>query len=215
MPQLRAHNITVSLDGFAAGVNQRPDAPFGDGWPDDMHDWMFATRTMRAGQGLEGGIGGLDDAAVIESERNIGATIMGRNMFGPVRGPWDESWRGWWGENPPYHHEVFVLTHHKRPALEMDGGTTFLFIDAAPETVLQQAFEAAKGQDVRLGGGAASIREFMAAGLLDVLHLAIVPALVGAGERIFDNEPGSMDGYECAELVSSDAVTHARIVRTR
>ncbi|MBT2394914.1 dihydrofolate reductase family protein [Streptomyces sp. ISL-100] len=209
MPKLRVHNFTISLDGFAAGPHQRRDAPFGDG-ADGLHDWMFATRTMYG----PGGVEGLDNEFVVRSEAGIGATIMGRNMFGPVRGPWqDESWKGWWGDNPPFHHDVFVLTHHLRPSLPMEGGTTFHFTDGSPEAVLRRAFEAADGQDVRLGGGAATIQQFLRAGLVDEMHVVIVPMFIGAGERLFDNLSGGLDGYEVVELTSSQAVTHAVVKR--
>ncbi|GAB2974086.1 dihydrofolate reductase family protein [Streptomyces pseudoechinosporeus] len=211
MPKLRVHNLTISLDGFAAGPNQRLDAPFGDGLEggDVLHDWMFAAMKDRVD-----GKTGIDVDYVERSEQNIGATIMGRNMFGPVRGPWqDESWTGWWGDNPPFHHEVFVHTHHLRPSLPMEGGTTFHFTDEPIETVLQRAFEAAAGKDVRLGGGPATIQQYLRAGLVDELHLAIVPLLVGSGERLLDNLGDGIDGYQVAELVSSPAATHARLIR--
>jgi len=213
MPTLRVHNFTITLDGYGAGTNQRPDAPFGDG-VDGLHDWMFATRAWRAEEGLDGGDEGLDNEGVVRYNAGIGATIMGRNMFGPVRGPWpDHSWTGWWGSNPPFHHDVFVLTHHPRPSVAMDGGTTFHFVDGTPEAVLSQAFEAANGQDVRIGGGAATIQQFLRAGLVDEMHLVIAPILAGAGERLFDHVDGALAGYQCVELASSKTVTHARIVR--
>lgn len=213
MPRLRVHAFTISLDGFAAGPNQRPDAPFGDG-TEGLHDWMFATRTVRASTGGEGGTGGPDDDAVRAGEENIGATIMGRNMFGPVRGAWpDESWRGWWGETPPYGHDVFVMTHHPRPDLVMDGGTTFHFVAGTPSEVLASAVEAAGGKDVRIGGGAATVRAFLAAGLVDELHLVIAPILIGAGERLFDGLDALPAGYVCASLAAGDGAMHATVVR--
>ncbi|MGW0826598.1 dihydrofolate reductase family protein [Streptomyces sp. NPDC002845] len=208
MPRLRVHNLTVSLDGFAAGPNQRLDAPLGDRF-ERAHEWMFAAMRDRAE-----GKAGTDVDYVERSEENIGATVMGRNMFGPVRGPWpDESWTGWWGDNPPYHHDVFVHTHHPRPSLPMAGGTTFHFTDEPVETVLQRAFEAAAGKDVRLGGGPATVQQYLRARLVDELHLAIVPLLVGSGERLLDNLGDGIDGYRVAELVSSPAVVHARLIR--
>ncbi|MFE2426137.1 dihydrofolate reductase family protein [Streptomyces sp. NPDC059373] len=208
MPKLRGHNLTVTLDGFATGTDQRLDAPFGDG-VEGLHEWMFAAMRDRAD-----GKAGIDVDHVERSEQNIGATIMGRNMFGPVRGPWqDESWTGWWGDNPPYHHDVFVLTHHLRPPLPMEGGTTFHFTDEPIETVLERAFEAAKGKDVRIGGGPATIQQYLRAGLVDELHLAIVPLLAGRGERLLDHLGDAIDGYQVAEQVSSAAATHARLVR--
>lgn len=185
MPKVRVHNVTISLDGFMAGPNQRPDAPFGDGvgWGDELHSWF-----MSASEDAAAGKSGTDVDHFVRGDRNIGATIMGRNMFGPQRGPWeDESWQGWWGDNPPYHHDVFVHTHHLRPSLEMAGGTTFHFTDEPPETVLRRAFDAADGKDVRIGGGAATIRQYLRAGLIDELHLVIAPMLIGRGERLLDD----------------------------
>ncbi|MFC9498226.1 dihydrofolate reductase family protein [Streptomyces sp. NPDC056982] len=209
MPKLRVHNVTVSLDGFAAGTDQRMDAPFGDGIDDSLHDWMFAAMKDHAD-----GKQGTDVDFVARSEDNIGATIMGRNMFGPWRGPWEnEAWTGWWGDNPPFHHPVFVHTHHTRPSVSLKGGTDFHFTDEPVETVLARAYEAADGKDVRIGGGTATIQQYLRAGLVDELHLAIVPLLVGKGERLLDNLGAGVDGYEVVELVSSPAVTHARLVR--
>lgn len=209
MPKLRVHNVTVSLDGFAAGTDQRMDAPFGDGIDDSLHDWMFAAMKDHAD-----GKQGTDVDFVARSEDNIGATIMGRNMFGPYRGPWEnEAWTGWWGDNPPFHHPVFVHTHHTRPSVSMKGGTDFHFTDEPVETVLARAYEAADGKDVRIGGGPATIQQYLRAGLVDELHLAIVPLLVGKGERLLDNLGDGVDGYEVVELVSSPAATHARLVR--
>ncbi|MGW1947548.1 dihydrofolate reductase family protein [Streptomyces sp. NPDC001940] len=209
MPKLRVHNVTVSLDGFAAGTDQRMDAPFGDGIDDSLHDWMFAAMKNHAD-----GKQGTDVDFVARSEDNIGATIMGRNMFGPCRGPWEnEAWTGWWGDNPPFHHPVFVHTHHTRPSVSMKGGTDFHFTDEPVETVLARAYEAADGKDVRIGGGPATIQQYLRAGLVDELHLAIAPILVGKGERLLDNLGDGVDGYEVVELVSSPAVTHARLVR--
>ncbi|MFB7709202.1 dihydrofolate reductase family protein [Streptomyces sp. NPDC056105] len=209
MPKLRVHNVTVSLDGFAAGTDQRMDAPFGDGIDDSLHDWMFAAMKDHAD-----GKQGTDVDFVARSEDNIGATIMGRNMFGPFRGPWEnEAWTGWWGDNPPFHHPVFVHTHHTRPSVAMKGGTDFHFTDEPVETVLARAYEAADGKDVRIGGGPATIQQYLRAGLVDELHLAIAPILVGKGERLLDNLGDGVEGYDVVELVSSPAVSHARLVR--
>lgn len=211
MPKVRVHNVTISLDGFMAGPNQRLDAPFGDGvgWGDELHRWFVS-----ASADLAAGKGGTDVEFFARGDRNIGATIMGRNMFGPQRGPWeDESWQGWWGENPPYHHPVFVHTHHPRPDLEMAGGTTFHFTDEPPQAVLARAVEAADGKDVRIGGGAATIREYLRAGLIDELHLAVAPMLIGRGERLLDDLGDGVDGYKVSELVGSSQVTHAVLVR--
>ncbi|MGW7266079.1 dihydrofolate reductase family protein [Streptomyces sp. NPDC054842] len=208
MPKLRGHNLTVSVDGFAAGTRQRLEAPLGDG-TDGLHTWMFDALRDRAD-----GRRGVDIDWVERSERNVGATIMGRNMFGPQRGPWeDESWTGWWGDNPPFHHDVFVLTHHPRPSVAMKGGTTFHFTDESVHTVLERAFEAAGGRDVRVGGGAATVQQYLRAGLIDELHLAVVPLLVGRGERLLDNVADAIGDYRVAETAASPAATHALLVR--
>jgi dihydrofolate reductase len=215
MPKLRVHNMAMSVDGYVAGPDQSLDYPLGVNGP-RLHEWVFETRTGREMIGAEGGTTGVDDDFLVRGIEGIGAHIMGRNMFGPVRGPWgDEDWRGWWGDNPPYHHPVFVLTHHPRPPLPMEGGTIFHFVDDPIDVVLQRAFDAAGGQDVRLGGGASTVRQFLSAGLIDDLHLAIVPVLLGAGERIFGDSPGAspgaaVDGYERVEFAPSDAVVHVR-----
>jgi dihydrofolate reductase len=203
MSELRVHNFSMSLDGYAAGPDQGPDAPLGAGG-ERLHEWVFPAD----------GRPPVDEAFVARGIEGIGATIMGRNMFGPQRGPWeDESWRGWWGDNPPYHHDVFVHTHHLRPTLRMAGGTTFHFTDEPLETVLQRAFDAADGKDVRIGGGAAVIQQYLRAGLIDELHLVIAPMLIGRGERLFDNLGGGIDGYRVSELVGSPNVMHAILVR--
>jgi dihydrofolate reductase len=215
MPKLRVHNFAISLDGYGAGPDQGPDNPLGVGG-DRLHDWVVATRAFRRVHGGEGGTEGLDHQFAERGDVGIGATIMGRNMFGPIRGPWggDDPWTGWWGDDPPFHHPVFVLTHHPRPPVEMEGGTTFHFVDDGIEAALDRAFEAAGGKDVRLGGGAATIQQYLRAGLIDELHLAIVPILLRDGERFFDRLDGGPEGYECVELVSSPAVAHVRLVRT-
>jgi dihydrofolate reductase len=213
VPKLRAHNIAISLDGYLAGPDQSIDHPLGVGGP-LLHEWVFATRTGAAMLGGDGGETGVDDDFLAKGTDGIGATIIGRNMFGPVRGPWpDESWNGWWGEDPPYHHQVFVLTHHARPDLTMDGGTTFHFVTDGIESAHQQAFQAAAGADVRVGGGAATIQAYLRAGLLDELHLAIVPVLLGSGERLFDNLGDVSVDLTADEVVTSPAVTHVRLVR--
>lgn len=217
MPKLRVHNFAISLDGYAAGPSQSVDDPLGVGGT-RLHDWAFATRTARQIHGMEGGDeGGVDDEFVALGNAGIGATIMGRNMFGPVRGPWgSDEWRGWWGENPPFHHPVFVITHHPRPPLPMEGGTTFHFVHDGIEAALARAFEAAGGQDVRVGGGPATVQQYLRAGLVDEMHVVIVPLLLGSGERLFDGLDG-LDGrgrgYECVQLVCSPAVAHVRIAR--
>ncbi len=215
MPNLRVHNLSVSLDGFAAGPNQDRDNPLGVGG-ERLHEWVFATPTGRAMMGEEPGDDmtvTVDDEMLTAGDAGIGATIMGRNMFGPVRGEWpDESWTGWWGENPPYHHPVFVLTHHPRESFEMDGGTVFHFVTDGIESALERAFAAAGGLDVRLGGGAATIQQYLRAGLVDEMHVAIVPILLGSGERLLDNVGDT--GLESVSVVASPAVAHVRMARS-
>ncbi|MRH91050.1 dihydrofolate reductase [Nocardia sp. SYP-A9097] len=213
MPKLRVHNLSISLDGYVAGPNQGQDNPLGEGGM-DLHTWVFDTDYGRRMTGAAAtGKGGLDEDYAIAGDVNIGATIMGRNMFGPIRGEWpDHSWTGWWGPNPPYHHDTFVLTHYPRPSLEMEGGTVFHFVNDTPEAVLKRAFESADGKDVRLGGGASAVRQFLRTGLVDELHLAQVSILLGAGEAIYD-DPATMAGYECSRLESSAKVTHLTFTR--
>jgi dihydrofolate reductase len=213
MPELRVHNFAISLDGYGAGPDQSTDNPLGVGG-EGLHEWVVATRSFRQVHGGEGGDEGLDDQFSARGEVGIGATIMGRNMFGPVRGPWgDDQWTGWWGDDPPFHHPVFVLTHHPRPSITMQGGTTYHFVDDGIEAALQGAFEAADGDDVRLGGGSATIQQYLRAGLVDELHLAIVPILLGGGKRFFDHLGEGPARYECVEFVCSESVAHARLVR--
>ncbi|MCU1495925.1 MAG: dihydrofolate reductase, partial [Acidimicrobiaceae bacterium] len=186
MQRVRVHNFSVSLDGFGTGDGQTRDAPFGHAGT-KLHEWFFPTRTFREMCGESGGTTGVDDAFASNWSPGIGAEIMGRNKFGPQRGPWlDEEWKGWWGDNPPFHTPVFVLTHHSRPSIEMKGGTTFHFIDASPAEALQVAREASGGLDVRIGGGVSTICEFLAADLIDYLHIPIVPIVLGRGERLWD-----------------------------
>lgn len=221
MPKLRVHNFSISLDGYGAGPDQSRENPLGIGG-ERLHDWLVATRTFQrahggdpsAGKSVGGEGGGIDDGFAAQAFENIGAWIMGRNMFGPVRGPWpDESWRGWWGDDPPFHAPVFVLTHHPRPPLSMKGGTTFHFVHDGIESALERAIDAAGGKDVLLGGGVSTIQQYLRAGLIDEMHLAIAPILLGGGERLFDHLDGGPRGYECIELVSSPAAAHVRLVR--
>lgn len=213
MPKLRVHNLAMSLDGYVAGPDQSLENPLGVGGP-RLHEWVFETRAGRQMFGLEGGNDGVDNDFIARADEGIGATIIGRNMFGPIRGPWpNEDWTGWWGDTPPYHHSVFVLTHHPRPSIPMQGGTTFHFVTDGIEAALERAFAAANGKDVRLGGGAATVQQYLRAGLVDELHLAIVPILLGSGERLFDHLAGGPQGYRCDELVSSPSVAHVRLVR--
>jgi dihydrofolate reductase len=213
MAKLRVHCLSMSLDGYVAGPDQGLEHPLGVGG-EQLHEWMFATRTWHAMSGEDGGESGVDDDFMAASFEGAGATIMGRNMFGPVRGAWgDARWNGWWGDDPPYHHPVFVLTHHPRDPLPMQGGTTFHFVDAPIDAVLAQAFEVAGGLDVRLGGGASVVRQFMAAGLVDTVHLAIAPVLLGGGERLFEPDRDRYDGYECVEFVPSAQIAHILLAK--
>jgi dihydrofolate reductase len=210
---VRAHSIAVSLDGFMAGPDQDEGHPMGVGGP-ALHEWVFGTATGRAMIGQTGGSTGVDDEFLRVGFDGVGASVMGRNMFGPVRGPWGASeWNGWWGDEPPYHHPVFVVTHHARPSLAMAGGTTFHFVTDGVESAIAQALDAAGGADVRLGGGASVLQQAAAARLIDELHVAVVPVLLGAGERLFDRAGGWPAGYRCVETVATEAVVHHRLVR--
>ena len=214
MPKLRVHNLTISLDGYAAGPNQSLDNPLGIGGM-KLHEWAFATRSFRASHGMQGGEVGLDDEIIALGEIGIGATIMGRNMFSPIRGPWtDEEWKGWWGDDPPFHHPVFVLTHFQREPINMNGGTTFIFVTDGIASALEQAFNAADGADVRVGGGPDTIQQYLRAGLIDEMHVAIAPILLGGGTRLFDNLEGGVIEYECVEMISAPNVVHARFGRS-
>jgi dihydrofolate reductase len=210
---VRVNGISVSLDGYAAGPDQDRDNPLGVGG-ERLHEWAIATRTFHEMNGEEGGSEGIDDQFAAGLRTGIGATIMGRNMFGPIRGEWgDEEWNGWWGDNPPYHNDVFVLTNHARKPAVMEGGTTFNFVTDGIESALERAREAAGDQDVLIAGGASTIRQYLRAGLIDQMHLAFVPMLLGGGERVFD-QPGDADRYECVGFVPTDAAIHARFART-
>ena len=215
MPKLRVHNLSISIDGYVAGPSQDVDNPLGVGGP-MLHEWVFKTRTGLRMLGEQGGDEGIDDRFLANADDGIGATIMGRNMFGPIRGPWaGADWKGWWGDDPPYHHQVFVLTHHPHDPISMQGGTTFNFVTDGIESALERAFEAADGMDVRLGGGASTVQQYLRAGLIDEMGLAMVPIFLGSGERLFDHLDGGPTGYECMEMVCSPAVTHARFVRIK
>ncbi len=214
MPKLRVHNLTISLDGYAAGPNQGLDNPMGIGGM-KIHEWAIATRSWRALHGMKGGEKGLDNQFIELGELNIGATIMGRNMFGPIRGPWtDEDWKGWWGDDPPFRHPVFVLTNFDRESIKMKGGTTFHFVTDGFASALEQAFDAANGEDIRVGGGPITIQQYLNAGLIDEMHVAIAPILLGGGTRLFDNLSDGPIGLECVEFVSSPTVVHARFARS-
>ena len=215
MPKLRVHNLAMSVDGYVAGPDQSLDNPLGVGGR-RLHEWVFDTKFGRDMIGQSGGDEGIDHEFLARGVVGVGATIMGRNMFGPIRGHWDDDeWKGWWGDEPPYHHPAFVLTHHARAPIEMKGGTTFSFVTDGIESALAQAFEAAGGEDVRLGGGASTVQQYLRAGLVDDLHVVIVPVLLGRGERLFANLDGGPRGMQCAEFVASPAVTHARFTKSQ
>ena len=208
MSQVWVHNFSVSLDGYGTGEGQSMEAPYGHAGT-RLHEWFFGTRTFRAMQGEPGGSTGVDEAFAGNWGTGIGAEIMGRNKFGPQRGPWEnEEWQGWWGDNPPFHTPVFVLTHHARPSIEMKGGTTFHFIDASPAEALAAAREAAGGLDVRIGGGPATIRQFLAADLIDHMHIVVVPIVLGRGERLWDGLEGLDERFNIEAVSSPSGVTH-------
>jgi dihydrofolate reductase len=205
---LRVQCFNVSQDGFAAGEGQSLEHPFGHASPADLFAWAGATASW-VNRTDPGGSRGLDDYFTRDMTRNIGAEIMGRNKFGPQRGPWaDEEWKGWWDDDPPFHTPVFVLTHHPRPTLEMKGGTTFHFIDASPAEALKIAHEAADGLDVRIGGGPSTVRQFLAADLIDHLHVVMVPLLLGRGEQLWDGSEGLEQRFDIEAVSTSSGVTH-------
>jgi len=213
MPRLRVHSFAISLDGYAAGPNQDLANPLGVGGL-ALHDWAFATRTFKTIHGGDGGSTGVDDDFAARGFHNIGASIMGRNMFGPVRGPWpDDSWIGWWGDNPPFHTPVFVITHHPRESITMSGGTTFHFVTQGIHVALQRASEAAGDQDIRLGGGVATVREYLRARLIDEIHLAVSPVLLGSGENLFAGLDMPALGYHCTEHIPTANTTHVVLTK--
>ena len=214
--KVRVQSFGMSLDGFSAGVSQGLDHPLGVRGEEIMQ-WFFPTRMFRETVlGQKGGETGTDNAMAEKGFENVGAWILGRNMFGPVRGPWpDEAWRGWWGEEPPYHTPVFVLTHYARKPLEMKGGTTFHFVTDGLELALAQAKEAAKGRDVRIGGGATTVRQYLERRLIDEMHLAVGPVLLGAGVPLLKDLDLAALGYECEKSVAGERATHFVIRRRR
>jgi dihydrofolate reductase len=208
MSKLRVHAFTISLDGYGAGPNQALENPLGVGG-EALHGWFVATRTFNEMFGRAGGATGVDDQFAARGVENIGAWILGRNMFGPIRGEWpDAAWKGWWGDNPPYHADVFVLTRHARPSFQMEGGTTFHFVTEGIETALQRARASAKGQDIRLGGGVSAIRQYLKAGLIDEMHVAIAPILLGAGEHLFVGIDTLALGYTCTRHTNTPNACH-------
>ncbi|HEY0702113.1 MAG TPA: dihydrofolate reductase family protein [Candidatus Acidoferrales bacterium] len=212
MSKVRVASFGISVDGFGAGPRQELSNPMGVGGM-ALHQWALATQTFAKMRGKEGGSTGVDDSFAQRGFRNVGAWILGRNMFGPVRGPWDDSWKGWWGDTPPYHVPVFVLTHHAREPLEMQGGTTFYFVTEGIQAALARALEAAKGQDVRIGGGAATIREYLKAGLIDEMHLAVAPAVLGEGEALLAGIDLAKLGYKCTEHAATDLAMHVVLTK--
>jgi dihydrofolate reductase len=216
MSRVRVHNFSVSLDGFGTGDGQTLEAPFGHAGT-RLHEWFFPTRTFRGfheTQGDPGGSTGVDDAFASNGAPGIGVEIMGRNKFGPQRGLWaDQGWRGWWGDNPPFHTPVYVLTHHHRPSIEMKGGTTFHFIDASPAEALKVAREAAGGLDVRIGGGPSTIRQFLADDLIDYMHVVIVPIVLGRGKRLWDGLGELGQRFDMESVSSPSGVTHLTLTR--
>jgi dihydrofolate reductase len=211
MSKLRVEGLSVSLDGYVAGPSQSESDPLGINGR-RLHEWMMDTKTIRSQMGLAGGSSGIDDEMVADESVAIGATIMGRNTFGPNRGPWPNfDWRGWWGDDPPFHRPIFVLTHHERPSFDTQGGTTFHFVTDGVESALRQARVAAGEQDVSLMGGD-TISQYLAAGLIDEMYLIVVPILLGGGARL-----GSVSGYstdwELTSIVASAAVAHVRLTR--
>jgi dihydrofolate reductase len=214
MPKLRVNSFSISLDGYGAGPDQDLANPLGVGG-EMLHPWMVKTRTFRRMFGKEGGSTDADDAFAARGFDNLGAWILGRNMFGPIRGEWpDETWKGWWGDNPPYHVPVFVLTNHARAPIAMEGGTTFHFVTGGIEDALARAKEAAGEKDVRVGGGTATIRQYLSAGLIDAMHLAISPVLLGRGEHLLADIDLPTLGYRCVEHVATPDAMHIVIAKS-
>jgi dihydrofolate reductase len=209
--KLRVQSFAISIDGYGAGPNQNLQNPLGVGGPELM-EWFFQTRVWRRMHGYDDGETGVDNSFAEQGFTGIGAWILGRNMFGPVRGPWlDDSWKGWWGDEPPYHTSVFVLTHHARTPFKMAGGTEFRFVTEGIYAALEQATAAAGGRDVRLGGGVATIRQYLRAALIDELHLVIRPILLGSGEHLLNGIDMRALGYECVEYVAGERASHVML----
>jgi dihydrofolate reductase len=214
MPKLRVNAFSISIDGYGAGPEQGLKHPLGVGG-ERLHEWFFPTRTFqREVLGNEGGASGPADDFAARSFENLGAWIMGRNMFATSRGPWpDDGWKGWWGDNPPYHVPVFVLTHHARPPLEMEGGTVFHFVTDGIEAALKRARDAANGKDVRIGGGPATVRQYLQAGLVDEMHLAVSPVLLGRGEALLAGIDLPAQGFKVSEQAATDSALHVVLSR--
>jgi dihydrofolate reductase len=215
MSKVRVNCFSISPDGFGAGPNQSTDNPLGERG-ETLHEWLYPTRTFQRMIGNTQGETGPDDDFAVRGTENIGAWILGRNMFGPVRGTWpDESWRGWWGDNPPYHTDVFVMTHHPREPIGMQGSTTFHFVTDGVHAALERAKTSAKGQDVRIGGGVDTIRQFLAAGLIDEMHFAVSPGLLGSGEHLLTGLDLRALGFEGVEYVGTPKAAHYVLTKRR
>jgi dihydrofolate reductase len=215
MSRLLVQSFSISIDGYGAGPNQDLANPLGVGF-NEVHKWLLGTRTFKRVHGKEGGVTGKDDDFAARGFADVGAWIMGRNMFGPIRGEWpDDKWKGWWGDDPVYHCPVFVLTHYPRPDLVMKGGTTFHFVTEGIQVALDRAREAAKGKDVRLGGGTATIQEYVRAGLIDEMHLAVAPVIVGSGENLFGGIDAVKLGYRCTEHAVGEGAMHVVLTKQR
>ncbi|MFH5883564.1 dihydrofolate reductase family protein [Halalkalibaculum sp. DA3122] len=219
MSNVRVESFSISLDGYGAGPGQDIDHPLGVGGS-ELHQWFYPTKTFQSmhnemqDDGSEEDETGVDNDFAARGFNNIGAWIMGRNMFGPVRGPWgDTDWKGWWGENPPYHVPVYVLTHYERSSIEMEGGTTFHFVTGGIHEALERAREAANEKDVRIGGGPDTIRQYLRAGLIDELHIAVAPVILGNGERLFKGVNLKEAGYRCVQFTASENATHVVLRR--
>jgi dihydrofolate reductase len=211
MPKVKVAAFSISIDGFGAGPRQDLQNPLGVRGP-EIFSWFFQTEVFKKMYGQEGGTAGVDNDFASRSFENVGAWILGRNMFGPVRGPWpDDSWKGWWGDSPPYHVPVFVLTHHARPVLAMEGGTTFHFVTDGLESALRQAKDAARDKDVRIGGGVSLIRQYLVAGQIDEMHLAVSPVLMGEGEHVFQGINLPQLGFTRVRAVAGENATHVVI----
>jgi len=213
LTKVRVAGFSVSIDGFAAGPEQSLANPLGKSGP-ELFQWLFPTRTFRAMVGEDGGTTGLDDQYAQRSMAGFGAFVLGRNMFGPIRGAWpDQSWKGWWGDNPPYHAPTYILTHHPRPSIELEGGTTFHFVTDGIESALRQARAAAGEKDVKIGGGVDTVRQYLRAGLIDDMHLALAPVVLGQGEALFAGLDLRELGFRVVERAATDAATHLVLAR--
>ena len=214
MPKVKVAAYSISVDGYGAGPDQSLENPLGRGG-EALHDWLTPTRSFKKIEGQEGGTSGIDEDFAAMGFDDVGAWILGRNMFGPVRDEWpDDSWRGWWGENPPFHVPTFVLTHHERAPIEMEGGTVFHFATGGIRDALDRARAAAGDKDVRIGGGASTIRQYLEVGLIDELHLAIAPVLLGSGESLFPGLDLTQLGYEVRSMQAGEAAVHVIVERT-